>query len=575
MALVLEIISYRGSPPINPLIARFNENGGSVGRSFDNHLALPDDEKIISRHHGDIRYENGAYVYGDVSTGGTLLCNEGRLLEKGNSVTLADGDLLKIGEYEVRVRIESIPHASPETFPNLDQQPFIDHSAPNAFDFDIQPLFNDREPMPAFQQDVAPLQPDATGDFFSQADAPPFQENFAPPNVQSIPDNFSFDEILKDGLVPSTAPVVKSDGLDFPDDWFGDLGLDPVKQDTGSSPIIGNPTISNLPSATQEDVFPEIQSFNPMPVESAGSRDALESTPFSFDLGDDSGSAGPLFGGNKQTDQTPLFGNDSVPKPAGFPTEFEVEVKDVATPPIFEPSAPTVIYIPKPGRQIPPSRVTAVTSASANAKASIVQEPASTPVTQPTENSVTVDLFQCFLNGSGLTEFPKMSLDEQANVMTALGEVYREMVEGMMMILRARTKEKSEIRADRTVINREKNNPLKILPLAEDAMKIMIMRKHPSYIDATVAVNEGFTDIMKHQMAMRAGIQAALGETLKRFEPLGFEKRFDEGIVFQKKAKCWDAYSKAYPGLVVEAMENLFGDTFAKAYEEQMRMLRD
>ena len=58
MALVLEIISYRGSPPINPLIARFNENGGSVGRSFDNHLALPDDEKIISRHHGDIRYEN-------------------------------------------------------------------------------------------------------------------------------------------------------------------------------------------------------------------------------------------------------------------------------------------------------------------------------------------------------------------------------------------------------------------------------------------------------------------------------------------------------------------------------------
>ena len=106
-------------------------------------------------------------------------------------------------------------------------------------------------------------------------------------------------------------------------------------------------------------------------------------------------------------------------------------------------------------------------------------------------------------------------------------------------------------------------------------MKVMISGKFAGYIDATLAVREGFSDMMKHQMAMRAGMQAAVSEVLRRFEPTGFEKRFEEGIVFQKKAKCWDAYSKAYPKLLTEAMENLFGETFVKAYEEQLRILRE
>jgi hypothetical protein len=62
MALFLEVISYRGTPPLDSVSARFDEGGGSIGRSSDNHLTLPDQDKIISRRHGDICYENGEFV---------------------------------------------------------------------------------------------------------------------------------------------------------------------------------------------------------------------------------------------------------------------------------------------------------------------------------------------------------------------------------------------------------------------------------------------------------------------------------------------------------------------------------
>ena len=119
MALMLEVINYKGTPPFSPLCARFDKSGGSVGRSVDNNLPLPDEDRIISRRHGNIRYENGSFVYTDASTGGTLLCNKNRLLKKDESVILADGDHLKIGEYELLVRIEAEDQPFPGLFSGL------------------------------------------------------------------------------------------------------------------------------------------------------------------------------------------------------------------------------------------------------------------------------------------------------------------------------------------------------------------------------------------------------------------------------------------------------------------------
>ena len=63
---------------------------------------------------------------------------------------------------------------------------------------------------------------------------------------------------------------------------------------------------------------------------------------------------------------------------------------------------------------------------------------------------------------------------------------------------------------------------------------------------STVAIEEAFNDLMNHQLAMQAGIQASLTDLLKTFDPKIIEKQFEQGIVLQKKAKCWDRYEETY-----------------------------
>ncbi|MDD5037324.1 MAG: type VI secretion system-associated FHA domain protein TagH, partial [Methylococcaceae bacterium] len=219
------------------------------------------------------------------------------------------------------------------------------------------------------------------------------------------------------------------------------------------------------------------------------------------------------------------------------------------------------ISIPKPGRPSAPAAVTPTAD---------VVPPAQAASAAPDE----AELFRCFLEGAGLAEFPKLTAEEQKRAMKNLGLVFRDMVSSMIDALRARAEAKREVRVDMTLIGKANNNPLKFSVTVEDAMKIMIADKYPGFMSPVEAVREGFGDIMNHQLAMTAGIQASLGDLLKRFDPKIFEQPYAEGFVLRKESKCWNAYSKAYPNLVRESMDDLFGDQFVDVYEEQMRILR-
>ena len=83
-----------------------------------------------------------------------------------------------------------------------------------------------------------------------------------------------------------------------------------------------------------------------------------------------------------------------------------------------------------------------------------------------------------------------------------------------------------------------------------------------------------FADLVNHQLALTAGIQAAIKAALLRFDPGRYEKLYSKGFVFQKQAKCWDTYAKAYPELVNEVLENFFGKEFREAYERRIQMLQ-
>jgi len=540
MVLILEVASYKGLPPVQPLSARFDERGGSVGRSPDNHLVLPDPEKFISRHHADIRYENGAFVYSDVSTGGTLLCNEDRLLTHG-SVRLADGDCLKVGEYELRIRIEAAAQEFPELFAGLlDSRAPLQPTAEAPFNISLASLFEDDASLPP----AAP-EPSAANrhSFIGQPDAPPVHENFTPPGFQPIPDDFSFDDFLRDDREPPHATPAAEE-FEFPGHLFNGLEL----EQEAARP---------LSSAAGEACLP-----TPPP----GPAGAMPEFPAAADMAD-----APALQARTPAPTVPKQGGQGRPMPVS--SEQGADVRPAPTRP--RPGGQAQEAGRAAGEAVAPSAAP-MPAVGLSGGAAPPPEGLTPPRIsgQPLPAEAAVDLFACFLEGAGLAEFPPMTPAEQEETMKTLGVIYRDMIDGMMMVLRARTEEKREIRATVTTLMKDKNNPLKFIPTLEDAMVAMISRKYRGYIDSTQAVREGFADIMTHQLAVRAGMQAAMEETLKDFDPHRFEASCKESILFNKKAKCWDAYVQAYPRLAEEARGALFGEAFSDAYEKQMRILR-
>jgi predicted component of type VI protein secretion system len=61
MSLTIKILNYKEQSLPGQLLASFDREGGTLGRSSENHFILPDPEKFVSHIHAIIRYENGCY----------------------------------------------------------------------------------------------------------------------------------------------------------------------------------------------------------------------------------------------------------------------------------------------------------------------------------------------------------------------------------------------------------------------------------------------------------------------------------------------------------------------------------
>jgi type VI secretion system protein len=85
----------------DPVTMVLNEHGLSIGRAAHADWTLPDPKNFISSLHVDIDFADGQYVITDRSTNGTFINGEGQRLAAPRR--LNHGDLLRIGNYEVRV----------------------------------------------------------------------------------------------------------------------------------------------------------------------------------------------------------------------------------------------------------------------------------------------------------------------------------------------------------------------------------------------------------------------------------------------------------------------------------------
>jgi type VI secretion system protein len=202
--------------------------------------------------------------------------------------------------------------------------------------------------------------------------------------------------------------------------------------------------------------------------------------------------------------------------------------------------------------------------------AAIVERPVN-----PADSSQT-DLLQAFLRGAGLDQLRLDTAQAQAQ-MENIGRSYRLMVEGLIDVLRARSSLKGEFRIQQTMIQPVENNPLKFAPNVDEALLLLLRHSNQAFMAPDQAVRDSFDDLRAHQLAVMAGVEAAIKHLLARFEPSQLEERMGKpsGLsgIFNgsRQAQYWQQFTELYSNISREAQEDfqdLFGREFIRAYEE-------
>ncbi|MBI6951064.1 MULTISPECIES: type VI secretion system-associated FHA domain protein TagH [Pseudomonas] len=453
MALCLTITSYHKITP-GQCPEKLLENGAiSVGRAADNDWVLPDPERLVSSKHCVIQFKDGRYYLTDNSTNGVELVHAGIRLRRGNSEPLMDGEVIRIGDYEIQARIDSglsIPIAGQSEAHSFEALMANQVATPSA---------------PIAGAPAAFLQGASSHD--------------------TLPDLFDF-------LGPSSVPPVSQ-----PDHV-------PAQQHDFRPPTPVAPPPAPLPVA--------------MP-----------------------GAPGVI------PDDWNLF--DETPAPVIQPA------------PVLAPAPPPPL--PEP---LTPSEP-------------VVRPQPVVTVAAPADSDA---LLQAFLRGAGIEHLRIDAVDAAAQ-MEAIGRSYRLMVEGLIDVLRARSSLKGEFRMQQTTIAPVQNNPLKFAPNADEALLLLLREGNQAFMAPDQAVRDSFDDLRAHQLAVMAGIEAALKHLLKRFEPARLEERLAPAAGLAKlfggsrQAHCWQQFTELYSQISREAeddFQDLFGREFSRAYEAHSQRIQ-
>jgi len=163
-----------------------------------------------------------------------------------------------------------------------------------------------------------------------------------------------------------------------------------------------------------------------------------------------------------------------------------------------------------------------------------------------------------------------------------LGLVVRAMVDGLMDVLEARQQTKEEFRIGMTRFKRAHNNPLKFSASTDDALHNLLSPRHGSFLPPVAAVEDAFGDLRHHQVATLAGLRVAFEAMLAQFDPQRLQPAFDAAdggalVRLPASLRRWPAYCRHFAALTRDAdtaFAALFGEPFARAYDEQLRQLK-
>lgn len=106
MDLVLRVIGWPDDVlDRSPLMVHFDASGGLIGRAESAKLSLRDPRRTVSRFHGHVSYDAGAYFLEDMGSPNPSLVN-GRAIPAGQRHQIRPGDQIRIGQYTIAVEFD-------------------------------------------------------------------------------------------------------------------------------------------------------------------------------------------------------------------------------------------------------------------------------------------------------------------------------------------------------------------------------------------------------------------------------------------------------------------------------------
>lgn len=521
----------------------------TIGRGPENDLVLPDPDRVMSKRHCAIEDHNGNVVVVDMSTNGTFL-NYGKLALGPTPTPLNDGDILIVGPYELLVNIPSASaDASEQVAAPVEEGPLSHGVAEHA-------------PSPADLLEA----PGDGGDFL---------DDLLGGRDQPVgPGGVTREDLGDDGILP---PLEAEEGI-----------LPPAEEDTQGASV-------GMHAPSGQDAF---SAPNVVP----------NAIPDDWDIGEPSA---PSAVGNAADPFASSGGGAAPGNPAFIPEDFELG--EITSPPAE--TAPTStaapLQTPPAARQAPtqapiqaptqaPTTAPPVQKPTPQAPARAAAEaPTTPPITTPPISAPPITTppvsappahaaasggelgARAFLKALG-AEDVQLSDQELPATMSRLGHVFRMMVTGVREILMTRTSIKSEFRIKQTVLKSGGNNPLKFSISPEQAIEAIVKPKAKGYLDAIDAAEESLQDIKAHEVAMIAGMEAAIQGVLGKLEPSKLEGQIDNsggltGILTSRKARYWEVYKSMYTEISDQAESDfyeLFAHEFARAYQEQLDKLK-
>ena len=159
----------------------------------------------------------------------------------------------------------------------------------------------------------------------------------------------------------------------------------------------------------------------------------------------------------------------------------------------------------------------------------------------------------------------------------------RACVGGALGLLAARAIARRELGAGATQLQARENNLLKFAPDIDAALALLLAAPRPGFVPPLDAVRDAFDDLRAHEVALLAGMRAALAEVLDRFDPAALEARladkglWDSLLPAHRRARLWERYAEQHGAIAREIEDHfdaIFARAFAHAYEAQRAALR-